>query len=259
MNLNGYLCLLGIAASVLSSPGATRSPGNQVAFDGPTATATAEPPVELSPMQKGDILRAEGRYQASIEAYAQSPQLTAEIWNKIGISNEMMLNQKEAVRCYKKSLKLNPNDSEVLNNLGTLYETLGDFSRADREYQKALKVNPHAAVVYRNLGTNKIAQHDYEAARKNYELAMKIDPTIFTNKENPSIGNASKARDRGAMNYFLAVACVHNGQTDRALQYLRASINEGYVNSEKVAADRQFISLRNDPAFRQLLADQKQQ
>lgn len=61
------------------------------------------------------------------------------------------------------------------------------------------------------------------------------------------------------MNYYMALGCLRSGQTDCALEYLRNALNEGFTTPKKLATDDQFLSLRDNPAFQQLLAEQQQQ
>ena len=43
---------------------------------------------------------------------------------------------------------------------------------------------------------------------------------------------------------------------DRAIEYLRSALNEGFTNPKKIVADSEFAGLRGLPAFEQLLAGQ---
>jgi hypothetical protein len=54
----------------------------------------------------------------------------------------------------------------------------------------------------------------------------------------------------------MAAGCARAGYTDCALQYLRMALDEGFTTRKKVQADSQFASLRDNPAFKQLLAEQ---
>ncbi len=53
----------------------------------------------------GDSFSARQRYQAAIAAYSKAPEMTAAIWNKMGIAYQMMFNSKDAARCYKQSIQ----------------------------------------------------------------------------------------------------------------------------------------------------------
>jgi Tfp pilus assembly protein PilF len=185
--------------------------------------------------------------------------MSAAIWNKMGIAYQMMFNARDAARCYRESLKLQPGDAQVLNNFGTLYAQLKEYGQADRMYRKALKIDPHSALTYKNLGTNLLAEHKYDKGYEAYKQAVAIDPEIFTEHAGPMVENASNVKERGAMNYYMALGCVNAGHTDCALEYLRLALDEGFVTRKKIATDAEFASLRSNPAFQQLIAEQHSQ
>ena len=227
----------------------------------PTPTAPSQPPATPpqpppTPEDLGDSFFAHQRYQAAIEAYKKSPRNSAAIWNKTGIAYQMMFNMQEATRCYQASLKLDPRNPNVLNNLGTVYDSFKQYHAAERMYRKALKLDPRSALILKNLGTNLLAQHQYNKGWVVYQAALAIDPHIFENNDSPKVENPSSHQDRGAMNYYMAKGCMRAGMNDRAIEYLRLALNEGYTTPKKIAADSEFNNLRGIPAFEQLMAAQ---
>ena len=150
-----------------------------------TSPSPASPPQQFTAEQLGDSLIAHQRYQAAIAEYAKAPQMSAAIWNKMGIAYQMMFNAKDATRCYKESLKLDPGNSQVLNNLGTVYASLKAYGQADRMYRKALKIDPRSAIILKNLGTNLLAEHKYNKGWEAYQQAVAIDPQIFADHTGP--------------------------------------------------------------------------
>jgi len=208
-----------------------------------------------TPVQTGDSLVAQKRYQSAIAAYSESPQMTAAIWNKMGIAYQMMLNTKEAARCYKQSLKLEPDSAQVLNNLATVYASTKQYGQADRLYRKALKLDPHNAPILKNLGTDLLTERKYDKGWEAYQQALAADPRIFANSTNPKVENPASVQQRGAMNYYMALGCARSGYTDCALQYLRAALDEGFTSRKKVASDAEFASLRANPVFQQLVVE----
>jgi len=58
------------------------------------------------------------------------------------------------------------------------------------------------------------------------------------------------------MNFYMAKSCVKAGMTDRAVNYLRMALNEGFTTPKKILADAELASLKTVPAFQQLLASQ---
>lgn len=224
----------------------------------PSTNLTGVSPLpSATPEQIGDSLEARQRYQAAIAAYGQDPHPTAAIWNKMGIAYQMMFDSGDAIRCYKESLKLDSRNAMVLNNLGTVYDSLKDRSAARRMYRKALKISPKSPMILKNLGTNLLEQRKYAKGWKAYEEALNLDPSIFEDHNSPTVSNPASIQERGAMNYFMARGCVRMGQTACALQYLRLAINEGYTTIKKVSEDADFASLRDNPAFKQFIAEQQ--
>ncbi len=241
------------------APSATQPAGRTPDQAAPQAAnqVSTPAPAHLTAEQEGDTLSAHQRYQAAIAAYSKAPEMTAEIWNKMGINYQMMFNSKDALRCYKDSLQLDPRNPQVLNNLATVYASLKDYGQAERLYRKALKYDPHSALILKNLGTNLLAERRYNKGWGAYPQALAIDPQIFSDRGTPSVQDPSSIQERGAMNYYMAAGCARAGETACALQYLRMALDEGFTTRKKVASDSEFASLRDNPAFKQLLAEQQ--
>ncbi|MGA2571270.1 MAG: tetratricopeptide repeat protein [Terracidiphilus sp.] len=234
-----------VTASAASQAAATPAVAVTPAFPAPT------------PEELGDSLVSHQRYQAAIATYAKSADMTATLWNKMGIAYQMLFNLRDATRCYRESLKLDPNNPDVLNNLGTVYASQKQYGQADRMYHRALKLRPKSAVILKNLGTDLLTEHKYEKGWAAYQQALAIDPDVFTDRSSPAVENPSNIKERGAMNYYMAAACSRSGNADCALRYLRMALDEGFTTRKKVAADSEFAGLRNNPAFLQLLAEQR--
>jgi Flp pilus assembly protein TadD len=253
------------AASVVAnvqSPPAVILPAS-----GPIAPNPASPAMQVlpspplpdpTPEELGDSLEAHQRYQAAIAAYRDDSHPSAAVWNKMGIAYQMMFSQKDAVRCYKESLKLNPKSPMVYNNLGTVYDSVKDYSNAERMYKRALKIEPKSPLILKNLGTNLLVQRKYSKGWDAYQKAMALDPAVFQDHDSPTVSNPTSLHERGAMNYFMARGCVRMGQIDCAVQYLRLALNEGYTTIKKVSLDADFASLLDNPAYKALVQEQQQ-
>lgn len=212
--------------------------------------------IQITPEQLGDTLSAHKQYQAAIEAYKKAPRDSAAVWNKMGISYQLLFESNEAMRCYLASLRLDPKNGSVMNNLATIYVTLKDYHSADRYYRKALKLDPKSAVILKNLGSELLARHKFKQGGEFYAAALAVDPDIFNNSSSPRIADPTSSADRGAMNYYMAITCVRAGLTDQAIDYLRMALNDKFTSPKKIVADSEFAGLHNVPAFEQLLAAQ---
>lgn len=225
----------------------------------PALPAAATPEIQATPEQIGDAMLAHQRYQEAISAYKKDPHPSAAIWNKMGIAYELMLDAKDAERCYQESLRLNARDAHVYNNLGTVYDSQEKYKKAERMYRKAIKLDPESAIMLKNLGTNQLARHKYEKGWDAYRKALALDPHIFDQPATSVVNNSASLQERGAMNYYMAKSCVQAGLTERAIQFLRLALSEGFTSPKKLAEDASFAKLRNDPAFQQLIAEHRSQ
>jgi tetratricopeptide (TPR) repeat protein len=221
---------------------------------GDMATITS---AQLSPEEKGDSLVASGHYLAAVRAYSQIAHPSAALWNKMGLAYQLVYDLKDAVRCYKASLKLQPANGSVLNNLGTVQDLQGYFPAAERDYRKALKLQPNDAHALRNLGSNLMMQREYDKSAEAYQRALAIDPHILDPHYSRQVEVLGGGQAPGAGNYIKARSCARAGLTDCALAYLERALNEGSATAKKVADDADFASLRDTPALARLLAQQQ--
>jgi hypothetical protein len=60
--------------------------------------------------------------------------------------------------------------------------------------------------------------------------------------------------DRAKFHYYLAKTYARAGQNERALMYIRKSLEEGFKERKKFEEDPEFAALRDLPEFKQLLA-----
>jgi tetratricopeptide (TPR) repeat protein len=253
-----------LAAFCYSARAQNPQPPEPLAASQSHADATISQPARLGtesalpPEAVADALMLHQRYQAAIEAYRQSAQDSAPVWNKMGIAHQMMFDLAEASRCYQVSLSLNPDNPRVLNNLGTVYESQKRYADAERMYRKSIQLAPGSALAYKNLGTVLLVQHNFKKGWEAYQTALSLDPQIFLDRTSLKIADPGSAHDRGAMNYYMARGCMRAGMNDCAIDHLRRALNEGFTDEKKIHADSEFAGLRGDPAFEQLLAAQTQ-
>jgi tetratricopeptide (TPR) repeat protein len=228
-----------------------------------SSSTTAQTPIvpaeQLSPEERGDLHMARKSYQAALQDYRDVPDKTAAVWNKIGIASQQMFIMDDARKSYQMSLKLDPKNPDVINNLGTIYYSLKEYAIAEHLYRKALKIRPKSALIYKNLGTDLLAEDKFKKGWECYQSALAIDPEVFERINQLRIGEPTPTQKRGAMSYYLAKSYVRAGMTDRAVEYLRMAIDQGFTDRKKVMADKEFASLHGMAAYEQLLAEQRMQ
>jgi tetratricopeptide (TPR) repeat protein len=218
----------------------------------PTVSETANPP--LKPEDRGDVYMARKMYREAIESYEQAPQDSAVVWNKMGIAYHQMLDLDAAMKRYRRAIRLDAKYPEAMNNLGTIYFAEKRYSRATGCYKRALKLAPASASIYSNLGTAYFAVKKYNEAWVAYNTAIRLDPEVFEHHSTYGVLLQERTVDeRARFHYYLAKIYAKQGQNDRALQYIRKALEEGFADRKKFMQDPEFASLRDLPEFKELL------
>lgn len=223
-----------------------------LAFQAPPAPAPATP--EL----RGDIMMAYKRYRDAVDIYKTEADTSAALANKTGIAYQQLEDLDHARKYYEKAIKLNPKFAQAINNLGTVYFTKKSYRRAISQYRKALQLQPDSAAFLSNLGTALFARNDYKNAFDAYRRAVAIDPDIFerfsatgTTIQDQSVEN------RATQHYYMARVFAANGERDKALQYIRKALEEGFKDKEKFVKEPEFSSLQDDPEFKQIMTQEQ--
>jgi len=208
----------------------------------------------LSPERRADVFMARKMYREAIDVYRTVPE-TAQISNKIGIAYHQMQDFNSARKYYERAIKENPKYPEAVNNLGTIFYARKNYGRAVRQYRKALKLIPDSASIYSNLGTAYFARKDYNEALEAYQQALKLDPDVFEHRSSYGVLLQERTVDeRAKFHYYLAKLYAQSGNTERALQYIRKALEEGFKEKNKFLEDPEFAALKDNEDFKQLMA-----
>jgi tetratricopeptide (TPR) repeat protein len=209
-----------------------------------------------SPEQVGDSLMAHQHYQAAIEEYRKAAPKSVTALNKMGVSYQLMFNTVEAGKCYQAALKREPRNAVAWNNMGSVYMSEKYYATAEKTYKKAVSIDPKSALFRKNLGTALLAERKYKKGWEAYQEALVLDPNIFTRSSSVRVENPSSVQDRGAMNFYMAKGCLKAGMPEKAVYYLRLSLNEGFTTPKKILADAELASLHDNPDFLEMMQAQ---
>jgi tetratricopeptide (TPR) repeat protein len=246
--LCGAYLISGVALSQDAQPALDSQP--------PAAKPNESKPVfpPLSPEDRGDVFMARKMYREAIESYEKSPQDSAVVWNKLGIAYHQMLQLDAAMKRYRQAIRLDAKYAEAINNLGTIYFAEKRYSRATSSYKQALKIAPASASIFSNLGTAYFAQKRYKQAWEAYNAAFQLDPEVFEHRNTFGVLLQERTvEERARFHYYLAKIYAKKGEKDRALQYIRKALEEGFVDRKKMLQDPEFAALRDMPEFKELL------
>jgi tetratricopeptide (TPR) repeat protein len=212
-------------------------------------------PVELTPEKRGDIFMAEKRYREAAEMYGENSKGSAILLNKTGIAYHQMLELDVAQRYYRLALRVDPKYPEAINNLGTVFYAKKSYRRAVNQYKKALRLNDQSASMWSNLGTGYFARKEYPRAAEAFQKAMMLDPNVFETRNTQGVLLQDRSVEEFAkFHYYLAETYAKEGMNDRALQYIRKALEEGYKEKKKMQEDPAFAAMRDLPEFKELMA-----
>ena len=211
----------------------------------------------LTPEKRGDIFMARKMYREAVDSYREAldgQPRNARLYNKLGISFHHQLMFGEAKRHYEQASKLDEKYAQAVNNLGTIHYAERNYKKAQKTYEKALKITPNSASIFSNLGTAFFARRKYEKASEAYLRALELDPDVFEHRnELGTLLQERSVEDLGKYHYFMAEAYAKVGAFERALLYLRRSIEEGYAKPSRVAKEKVFEPMLAMPEFQRLV------
>lgn len=245
-----FVCLAAGLCLAQEPPPVPQAPGSQI--DEP-----AEPPgrTDLTPHRRGDILMARRMYREAIETYREGIREIAVMYNKIGIAYHHLMEFDAALENYNRALSVSPDYAEAINNIGTVYYAKKNYRRAIREYERALRITPRSASIYSNLGTAHFARKKYDAAFEAWQKAFEIDPEVFEHRSSQgTLLQERSVEERARFHFYLAKTYAKAGVVDRALQYIRRALEEGFKDRDKIRNDPDFKILAGNEEFEKLLA-----
>ena len=246
---------LGTVQMFLPAVAAQSTPPSSGFLDTGQTPPVAQKKPELSPETRGDIFMAEKRYREAAEMYRENSKGSAVLLNKTGIAYHQMLQLELAERYYRLALRVNPQYSEAVNNLGTVFYAKKSYRRAVNQYKKALRLNDQSASIWSNLGTGYFARKEYEHAAEAFQKALMLDPEVFETRNTQGVLLQDRSVEELAkFHYYLAQTYAKERMNDRALQYIRKALEEGYKERKKMQEDPAFAAMKDLPEFKELMA-----
>ncbi|MGH9499397.1 MAG: tetratricopeptide repeat protein [Terriglobales bacterium] len=227
----------------------------------PPPLRQAEPPAPNASVEeldaRGDQLRGQKAYLDALDYYraALAKKPSAALYNKAGITELELRRDKESAKDFERAVKLDRGFADAWNNLGVSWYLQRKYGKAIKQYEKAIKVNADVASFYSNLGAAYYGKKEWERASLAYGQALQLDPDIFERTSRTGItAQLPSPEERARFEYLIAKLYAKQGNADRALEYLRRAMEEGYPGINDVYKDADFAGLRKDTRFTRLMA-----
>jgi tetratricopeptide (TPR) repeat protein len=143
-------------------------------------------------------------------------------WNQNGIDYDDSGKYDEAIKCYDKAIKIDPNHFWAWNNKGVALSKLEKDDDAIKCFDRAIKIDRNYINAWINKGISHVNLENFDEALKCYDKAIEIDP-------NDSLTLVSK----GNVFYLLENYTEAFKSFDKAIQkdpnYVYAWISKGLV------------------------------
>jgi tetratricopeptide (TPR) repeat protein len=176
-------------------------------------------------------------------------------WNELGISLHNQSYLESALKCYQKSVKVDPQYADAHNNVGTIYYERNKFAKAIRSYKKAINLRQDFAGFYLNLGYAYFGEKNYEESIAAFRKALQLDPDTFEAAKSRSgtiVQDRSIGSDRARFYFLLAKSFAETGNLERCVIYLKKAREEGYQDFNSLKSDPSFVAVLKDPAVQEL-------
>ena len=136
-----------------------------------------DPPIEhlqliVNLLNNGKLEQALTESKTLLEKFPNSVFL----YNIAGASYTGLKQFDNAIKSYKKAIKINPDFAEAYYNMAIAQKVIGEFEEAIKNYKKALKIKPDYFEAHYNLGNILSEKGDKKAAINCYEYALQIKP-----------------------------------------------------------------------------------
>jgi tetratricopeptide (TPR) repeat protein len=187
----------------------------------------------------GSALAKQGRFADAVRHFREAIRLKSDYIDARNNLENMLLRRNkiaEEIRRLENELAQNPKDSSTNYDLGNLYKDWGDLNAAFESYHKAVSLEPDFVEAINNMGIICALKGDYRKARLYFKESMLKKP------------------DTPRAYYLMASTYARQNQIDKAVGWLRQSVDKGFDNWEFLKNDPNLENIRLTSYFKNLVS-----
>lgn len=175
---------------------------------------------------------------------------------------------KEAIRVMGEYIANNPDMAEGYYRRGWFEDHSGNVEEAIEDYTMAITLQPNEAyaylnrgVLYRLKGENAKAESDFKQVVRLDSIPEEADCSFYAyyylGQKDKAIEVLNTMLDKDKKGNCYDAACLYSvmGEKEKALSYLRQSLEDGYRRFAHIKRDRDLINIRNTEEFKVLLKE----
>jgi serine/threonine-protein kinase len=170
-------------------------------------------------MAMGRVLREEGKPKEAAACYREAEKIRpgAAVYINLGLTSYDQRQWDEAIKDYRKALKIDPRSAPAHNNIGLALKGQGPWNEAIHHYRLAVQLDPGLAPAHCNLGVILAYSGRLDEAIEHFREALRFDPGFAL--AHYHLGVALLAKDR------------FDAAKDNKQQILRADPTEKMYNT----------------------------
>lgn len=175
---------------------------------------------------------------------------------------------KEAIRVMGEYIANNPDMAEGYYRRGWFEDHSGNVEEAIEDYTMAITLEPNEAyaylnrgVLYRLKGENAKAESDFKQVVRLDSIPEEADCSFYAyyylGQKDKAIEVLNTVLDKDKKGNCYDAACLYSvmGEKEKALSYLRQSLEDGYRRFAHIKRDRDLNNIRNTEEFKVLLKE----
>lgn len=241
---NRKMAFLGILLGVFCScvPGRKPAAGKVETFD--------------SLVRKGTIFVNQGAYDKANDAFARALALdprSVKVRNLLGITAFRRQDYSSAESYYREAVLLDPSFAIGYNNLGGVYAVRNELDKAKDMYEKALSLSPGLVSAYYSLGAIFFLGGDSAEGTRRLAKGIELDPNFLDEHGESITGLTTWGASLSEMSFALAGLFASTGNVERTVEYLSKAGREGFKDWRRIAAEKGFDPVREDPRVRKFI------
>lgn len=151
---------------------------------------------------------------------------------------------------------------------GWIKDHNGDIDGAIEDYSMAITLSPDYAYTYMNRGVLWQLKNEKDEAKKDFEKVIELDTIpeqaecsfyayYYLGQKEKAIEILDSVLKNGDKGDYYDAACLYSvmGEKDKAIKYLRKSLEAGFRRFVHISRDRDLDNIRNTDEFKSLIEE----
>jgi serine/threonine protein kinase len=180
-------------------------------------------------INKGASLDSLGRHEEAIRCFDKSLELEPRAeaaWSNKGVSLASLRRYEEAIHCFDKALELDPHYATAWDNKGNILSRLGRYEEAIRCSEKTLALDPRHIKAWTNKGLILASLGRHEEAIRCFDKALELDPRDVSAWYNKAFSENKLGHLREAARSYRQFLALASAQYAKQIEYARQRLRE---------------------------------